>query len=170
MHVSVYAYNICVCAGKRDRAWAHIEKAALLLGVIISRFPPKPFFHLKRLVAADWALAGSATGSGRVELFQPTTCPKSTVGEKRERERERRQQCQGARERRRERGQERERGTPEKKTFCSFPFSSLHRLHLFLSGNMDQGPKSPALRLGRAGRLGSAHLRLISLVFTIWLS
>lgn len=100
------------------------------------------FFHLKRLVAADWALAGSAIGSGRVELFQPTSRPKTTVGRKK---RER-----GGRERASEGAREEETG--KKFLFFSF-FSSLHRLPLFLPGNMDQGPKSPALRLGRAGRV-----------------
>lgn len=56
----MHAQYSCVCkiGQEKDRTWAHMEWAAPSLGVIISRFPPKPFFHLKRLVAADWALAG----------------------------------------------------------------------------------------------------------------
>lgn len=135
-----HAQYSCVCkiAQETDRTWAHIEWAAPLLSVIISRFPPKPFFHLKCLVAADWALAGSATGSGRVELFQPTTRPKTTVGRKK-------------------RGRGEERGDSGE-TFVPFPFFSLHRLPLFLPRNMDQGPKSPALRLVRAGRVARLQL------------
>ena len=54
-------------------------------------------------------------------------------------------------------GEERERGTLEK-SFCSFPFFSFssHRLPLFYPEIMEQGPTSPALRLGRTGRLAPA--------------
>lgn len=71
--------------------------------------PPlrSPLFHLKRLVSADWALAGSAIGSGRVELFQPTSRPQNYCRTKEKRER---------------RG-ERKRGTLEKK-FLFFSFFS----------------------------------------------
>lgn len=114
-------------------------------------FPPKAFScsWLSTCRECNWERKG--------RIISTYNLPQKYCSRKEKKKRERRQQCQGARERKRERGQERERGTLEK-SFCSFPFFSLHRLHLFLSGNMDQGPKSPALRLGRAGRVGSAHL------------
>lgn len=46
-----------------------------------------------------------------------------------------------------------ERGIPEKLFVVLLPLFSLHRLPLFHPGNMDQGAKSPALRLLRAGRV-----------------
>lgn len=114
--------------------------------------PPSrsPLFHLKRLVAADWALAGSAIGSGRVELFQPTSRPQNYCRTKEKRERE---------------GEREEEGdTGKKKVFVLFLFFSHHRLPLFLPGNMDQGPKSPALRLGRAGRVAPTPFLLLERV------
>ena len=47
---------VCVCARSCRKGTGHertLRERLFLLGVIISRFPPKPFFHLKRLVAAD---------------------------------------------------------------------------------------------------------------------
>lgn len=75
-----HARRICVCKlaqGKRNRTWAHIERAALLLGVIISRSPPKPFFHLKRLVAADWTLAGECNRERKGRIISTYNSPQN---------------------------------------------------------------------------------------------
>lgn len=105
INVRAHAVQLCM----QDRAGKGQDMSAHWVSGSFTRcdhftLPPEALFPPKAFSCSWLSTCSGATGSGRLELFQPTTRPKTTVGRKK-------------------RGREEERGEggSRRNFFCSFP-------------------------------------------------